>query len=169
MNDMISSNKSMEKDIFFYPFLSGECTPFKYDNAKGCFFGIGLDTISSDIVRSVLEGICFQIKANIQAMERPEERPSEFRVFGGGAESDVWCSMMSDITNRNVTTLPTHETAGIGACMLAAVGSKEVSLADCRLKGNKRFEPDKANQELYEKKYTRYIKMQEKIMKKEEC
>ena len=84
-------------------------------------------------------------------MEKPEEKASELRVFGGGAESDVWCSMMSDITNRNVTTLPTHETAGIGACMLAAVGGKEVSLADCRLKGNKKFKPDRVNVEIYQK------------------
>ncbi len=78
--------------------------------------GLTLATTAGDIVRALLEGICTKIAVYLDAFGGA----SEIRVFGGGAKSEIWCQILSDLTGTAVCVMDTPETASRGAAMLAS-------------------------------------------------
>jgi len=47
----------------------------------------------------------------------------EIRSMGGGAKSDVWLQIKSDMCNKKIVTLKNDETACLGSAILAGVAS----------------------------------------------
>lgn len=107
--------------VFFYPHLAGAGTLYRMNMASGVFHGITLSTDADQIVRSVFEGIAYQIKANLDVMQELHQPAREIRLFGGGAKSAVWGQIIADVTGKAVTTLYTPETANAGAALLAGL------------------------------------------------
>lgn len=168
LDSIVEQREDVTGKVFFYPFLGGSSSPCWYENAKGGFYGITLYTSTSEIVKSVMEGIAYQIKSNIKTMEELTGKLKEVRVFGGGAASDVWCQIIADIINKKVITLYTSETASLGAAILAGMGSgvfTNYSEVGHNVKIKNTFTPRIKMVEAYEKKYKEYIELQEKIMR----
>jgi xylulokinase len=168
LDNMVEETGDTPSNVFFYPLLSGANSPGWYRNSKGCFYGITLSTSPTEIVKSVMEGIAYQIKSNIRVMEKADKSSGDIRIFGGGASSRVWCRMIANVTGKKVLTLYTHETACIGAAILAGLGAcvfNNEDEAGKNIKIKEMFKPDKDCMDSYEQKYREYIIMQEKIMK----
>ncbi len=161
IDEMIENDTTGSAGVLFYPYLGGSASPYWYANSTGCFHGMDMTTSSADLARSVLEGIAFNIRSNIAAMGGHLE---ELRVFGGGASSDIWCRIISDITNTRVQTLKNRETACIGACILAGLGAGLMTDAHDRIKTGKIYHPDKKNIQMYDEKFEKYVMIQKKIM-----
>lgn len=142
--------------VMFFPNLSLE----QAGGPNGMFTGLSLQTTQKEVIRSVLEGVAFQMKQHIENMERLGVRGEEIRLFGGGATSPVWCQMIADVTGKRVQTPATHETANLGAAMIAAVGAgiyENLQAAGSMRAGEPlTYIPDKANQALYEQAYPAY-------------
>ncbi len=102
----------------FYPFLQGDATPF-YSGGAGTFTGLAMITDIGRLARSVMEGIAFRIRENLEAMGDGSDKATDLRVFGGGAKSPIWCSIIANVTNKNVITMPKIEAALAGAAKLA--------------------------------------------------
>lgn len=83
----------------------------------GVFWGLTLDATPGDMARAVLEGVAYEVALLAGRLAAPEARV--LRVFGGGAQSDLWCRMLADITGLAVEVLASHEAAAAGAAMLA--------------------------------------------------
>ena len=47
----------------------------------------------------------------------------EIRSMGGGAKSDVWLQIKSDMCNKQIVTLKNDETACLGSAILAGVAT----------------------------------------------
>ena len=60
------------------------------------------------------------LRSNLDYLAVPAH---EIRAMGGGAKSDVWCSMMADITDKKLVTLKSKEAACLGSAILAGVGA----------------------------------------------
>jgi len=75
--------------VCFYPHLTGATSPLWDVNARGAFTGLSLTNDPSDIARAVLEGVAFQVKANLDAIALMTA-VEEVRLFGGGAKSRLW-------------------------------------------------------------------------------
>ena len=63
--DFVSSVNNVpvgSKDLFFLPYLSGERTPHNDPNARGCFIGLSSHHSSEDLIRDVIEGVCYAIR-----------------------------------------------------------------------------------------------------------
>lgn len=67
------------------PYFQGRSTPDWNDRARGVFANISLGTSKADMMRSLLEGICFEIKNGIENMEKYLDI-SEIYVNGGLTE-----------------------------------------------------------------------------------
>ena len=165
--DLMAENRSERvSDVLFYPFLAGTGTPNWYQDSKGVFYGITLSTTSEEIVKSVLEGIAYQIKSNIMLMESPLEPVNEIRLFGGGAKSEVWCRIIADITGKRVAIPFTPETACAGAAILAGLGAGvygSTEEASRQITITREFYPDARMNRYYEEKFNEYIRMQHRI------
>jgi sugar (pentulose or hexulose) kinase len=151
--------------VRFYPHFTGAGSPYWKGETKGSFYGITLNTGKADMVRSLLEGIAFQIKINIDAAEKISGKViNELRLFGGGSKQEFWVQIIADATGLPVRTLYTPEVANAGAAMLAAKGIGDViDISDEKLI-IKTYEPKSEIREKYSAVLKDYLRIQSKLI-----
>lgn len=167
LNRMAMQAETKENQIFLYPYFAGTGSLHYNQDIKGFLYGLDLNTQANQIVRSVFEGIAYQIKENIDVVEEMYKPVRELRVFGGGSKSEVWCQIIADITNKPVIALYTSEAASIGAAILAGLGAgvfKTPQEAFEFIKVKNVFEPQKDAVENYKDQYQDYLAIQKKVM-----
>lgn len=111
--------------LVFLPYLCGERCPYPDPNARGVFFGLGLEHGHAAMNRAVMEGVTFSLKQVAQrifAMD-PTVKPEKVILSGGGAKSAVWRQMVADIFGIPVVTIQgSGEGGAYGAALVAGVG-----------------------------------------------
>ncbi|MFL6452200.1 MAG: xylulokinase [Bryobacteraceae bacterium] len=115
--------------LFWLPYLMGERTPHLDAAARGAWVGLTARHERSDLVRSVLEGVCFSLKDGLEIIRSLGARPSSIRLSGGGGKSAFWHQMFADIFDAHVSTLETQEGSAYGAALLALIGTGEYGTA----------------------------------------
>jgi len=109
--------------VRFYPHLSGAGSPHWQAGVWGAFSGLSLAVTAGDIVRSVLEGVAFQIRENLEIIEDIDIPIEELILFGGGAQSPFWSQMISDIAGKPASATGMVDVANWGACVLAGAAA----------------------------------------------
>lgn len=157
MSDTVARVAPGSGGVIFTPWLHGNRCPFEDPAAAGIFFNIQLETGKAQMLRAVLEGICFHQRWMLECEEKKTKTSPVIRFVGGGALSKVTCQMLADITGRTVETVEnTKDVGAIGAAMLAAVGSglfPSLTLAAAHVKVNGRYEPNAALKPVYDRNY----------------
>src|SRR5690606_26238259 len=99
-------------------------TPLEDPTVRGGFFNLSLQTRRADIVRSVMEGVAYNSRLLLQSVEKFTRKPFPYLNFiGGGANSDLWCQILADVTNRPIRQVENPVLANNrGAAYIAAVG-----------------------------------------------
>ena len=150
--------------LLHLPYLCGAMNPYWDINARGAFAGLSSSHNRGHIYRSILEGIAFEQLFAINAVEKETgTKVKEFAAIGGGAASDLWLSIITDVTGKNVCIPETTEASALGAAIAAAVGVgwfksfEEAAKKMARIK--KRLEPQKQNNEKYRWLYLKYKKL----------
>ena len=74
--------------------------------ARGGFLNLSLQTTRAHMVRAILEGVAFNMRWVLPAVESfVEQRFDELLFSGGGAVSDAWSQIMADVMDRPVAQL----------------------------------------------------------------
>ncbi|HSU61525.1 MAG TPA: xylulokinase [Bryobacteraceae bacterium] len=115
--------------LFWLPYLMGERTPHLDANARAGWIGLTARHQRADLVRSILEGVCYSLKDGLEIIAALGARPSLVRLSGGGARSPLWHRIFASIFGERVATLETQEGSAYGAALLAMVGTGEYSSA----------------------------------------
>ncbi|MBV9761493.1 MAG: xylulokinase [Acidobacteriaceae bacterium] len=115
--------------LFWLPYLMGERTPHLDARARGAWIGLTAKHRRADLVRAILEGVCFSQKDGLEIIAALGARPNQVRLSGGGAKSAFWHQLFADIFNQPVVTLETQEGSAYGAALLALVGTGEYETA----------------------------------------
>lgn len=117
------------KGVLFTPWLAGERSPVDDRNARAGFHNLSLDIGLPAITRAVLEGVAYNNRWLLEAVERFAGRRLEpIRVFGGGALSDLWCQIHADILDRTLERIADPVYANVrGTAMLAGLALGDVS------------------------------------------
>lgn len=146
--------------LFWLPYLMGERTPHLDANARAAWVGLTARHQRADLVRSVLEGVCYSQKDGLEIISALGAKPSQVRLSGGGAKSPFWHQLFADIFNQDVATLATQEGSAYGAALLALIGTGEYKTAVdvCRvaIKETEWKKPDPAAAAFYAKRYEVY-------------
>lgn len=146
--------------VIFTPWLHGNRCPFEDPNARAMFFNISLETGKTELIRSVLEGVCLHMRWFLETQDKKTKTSSTLRFVGGGALSDVTCQILADCTGRTVETVDSPQNAGaVGAAVLIAAGLKRIpSIAQAGrlIPVTKTFAPNVANKAAYDKNYAVY-------------
>lgn len=79
---------------------------------------ITLAATPQNLAYAVFEGICLEMNRQIKALGATRR----LLVFGGGANSEVWCKILARVTGCEICILDTEQTASLGAAMLASKG-----------------------------------------------
>lgn len=109
--------------LFFLPYLTGERTPHLNPEARGMFFGLTLAHDRASMVRSVVEGISYALTDAMNCIQQLNPTIDRLILSGGGARSDLWKQIISDMLDRPIYTTNMTEEAGIGAAVCAMVGT----------------------------------------------
>jgi gluconokinase len=104
--------------LLFHPYLMGERSPLWNANARASVFGLSVKHTKSHLVRSVLEGIVYNLYLVLKALEDFAGPATLIQATGGFAESPLWRQMMADIFNREVTIPEHYESSCLGAAVL---------------------------------------------------
>ena len=110
--------------VFCLPaFVRGMGPAQRYD-PRGAFVGLTTVTQRGQLVRAVLEGLCFQLRQQIEALVACSGRsPRRLRVVGGGQKNPLWVQLKADVTGLPVEVPAVPEITLLGAAMLAGVGA----------------------------------------------
>jgi xylulokinase len=108
--------------LVFLPYLTGERTPHSDPMARGAFVGLTVRHERGHLARAVMEGVAFGLRDSVELMGK-EIDLGEARVSGGGAGSDVWVQIITDVLDHPVRVVTTAESAAHGAAILAATGN----------------------------------------------
>ncbi|MFC5724207.1 FGGY family carbohydrate kinase [Streptomyces gamaensis] len=108
--------------IVFLPYLSpaGERAPFLDPYARGTFWGLSLEHGRADIARAVFEGLSLVVRDCLTA---PGTAAGELRLSGGGAQSELWCRLIADVTGLPVLRAAGTEHGAKGAFLTGLVAT----------------------------------------------
>jgi xylulokinase len=120
--------------VIFTPWLKGERTPVEDRTLRGAFLNVSLSTGRDHLTRAVLEGVAFNARWLMDAVEGFVRRPfASLRILGGGAQSDLWCQIHADILGRRLERVAEPAYANVrGAGLFAAISLGRESLDGVR-------------------------------------
>ena len=143
--------------VIFTPWLHGNRCPFEDSNAGGMLFNLRVDNDKGDIIRAVLEGICYHLRWLLESTEAKVKTSDTIRFVGGGALSHLTCQMLADITGRRIETVSNSQEVGaIGTALVAAAGIRKVNVLDLAkelVKPDRVYVPDPDTKAVYERNY----------------
>lgn len=154
-------------ELLILPHFAGAATPYMDNKSKGAIIGLTLETKSIEIYQALMEAVAFEMKLNLEILERAGIHITSLRASGGGALSKDWLQMKADILDIPITSLGAAQSGTLGCVMLAGVSSGIYeSLEQARdifvkTKGIYYPRPDKTA--LYMEKYKKYKKLYQAV------
>lgn len=116
--------------LLFHPYLTGERAPLWNPDARGSFFGLTMNHHKEHMIRSVLEGVIYNMYTVLLAMEEQIGRPHRILATGGFARSSLWRQMMADIFDQEVIVPESIESSCLGAVVLGLYATGRVDSFD---------------------------------------
>ncbi len=131
--------------------------------AKGAIIGFGDVHTRAHIYRAIIEGIAFALREGKERIEKRSGIPiTSLRVSGGGSQSDSALQLTADVFGLPTSRPSLYETSGLGAAVDAAVGLGYYdgfkSAVNAMTRMGKIFEPNRANQRMYNDLYSKVYK-----------
>jgi sugar (pentulose or hexulose) kinase len=128
--------------------------------AKGAVIGFGDVHTRAHLYRSILEGLAYALREGKERIERRSHRPiHSLRVSGGGSQSEAIMQLTADVFGLPASRAHLYETSGLGAAIVAAVGTglhpDFESAVSAMTRIGDLFEPDPANHRLYDDLYNK--------------
>ena len=160
LEEVINSIPAGSNGVVFTPWLHGNRCPFEDPNAAGMFFNIRLDTGKTELIRAVVEGICFHMR---WMLERQEQKVNKFkttdavRFCGGGALGETTCQILADVLQRDVVVVESPQNIGaVGAAACIAVGIGVIpKMTDVKklIPIKTTYHPKKENKQIYDRNF----------------
>jgi xylulokinase len=146
--------------LMFTPFLHGSKTPFEDGNIRGSLSGLDLETSRGDLLRAVIEGICFHFRWMLESQAKKCQVSETIRFAGGLARINVVGQILADITGHTIETVKHPQYVGaLGAAAIAAIGLGKLKFEDIHsyIEITNTYKPNPEVHEIYNKLYTKYL------------
>lgn len=131
ISDPSETNDIMEKcedtsGVIFVPAFSGLYAPRWRPDARASICGMTFNTDRNQIVRSLLEGIVFQLNEIVYSLtsDMGIEMLHVLRCDGGMTKNKAFMQFNSDIINTKIEVSKYKEVTALGAAVLAGLGVK---------------------------------------------
>lgn len=153
--EYIKDTPAGSNGIVFSPWMHGNRCPFEDHNVRGVFFNLGITNRGSDLVKSVIEGVCMHMRWMLEATEKTFKTTPVVRFTGGSAISPLISQILADVIGREVETIedPRH-VGSIGAAALMALSFgmiKDIKDIKSIIKVKAKYEPNQGNKAVYDK------------------
>lgn len=152
--------------LLFLPYLLGERAPLWNANARGVYFGVNITHEQSHFVRATIEGILFEIYS-IGKLLQTYRKIDKLYVNGTYATLPIWSQIISDMYGKQVYINDNHDSANVGAAMLALTEMQVFSSleeAAKTIQSSKVYQPNLVNHQKYQKLYAIFEKLSYKLI-----
>ncbi|MEM4446357.1 MAG: xylulokinase [Candidatus Jordarchaeales archaeon] len=153
--------------ILVLPHFIGAGAPYWNPNSRGVIFGLALGHTRKHLIRALMEGVCFEIRKNIEVMREVGISINEMRITGGATRSDLWNQIQADIYNLPIVIGAVEEATALGAAILAGVGVgvyKSISeAAERAVKIKEVKKPDATKRKVYDSLYSLHVELYEAL------
>ena len=137
--------------------------------AKGAIVGFGDVHGRAHVYRAILEGLAYGLREGAERTVRKSGvEIRELRVSGGGSQSRAAVQLFADVFGVPASRPHTHEAAGLGAAIDAALGlgfhpDPATAVAEM-VRIGERFEPSRGASAIYEDLYRSvYLPMYDRL------
>jgi xylulokinase len=164
LNRLVGAVPPGSDGLIFVPHLEGRAypnNPALRGHWKGFTRGHGL----AHFYRSILEGIGYEYAIYKETIMKLSggEIPVGVRAVGGGAKSDVWNQIKSDILGSSYSTINREDISTLGSALVAAASAghvKDLKKTVRRIvREEKTFSPNRKNTRTYAGSVSRYRKL----------
>lgn len=150
-------------DLFFLPHLAGSGTPMMDSSSKGAFLGLTLGTTKNQMYKSIIEGICFESRINVDLLKECGIEINRLVSVGGGSKSANLLRIKSNVLGRSVCTLEAPEAGAMGLAVICAhalkVYEKIEQATAAMVKIKNKIHPDTEMHKAYTSRYETYRKI----------
>lgn len=152
--------------LIFLPYLNGERTPYWDSHARGVFFGANLKTEKAHFIRSVMEGVSFGLRNNIETVESLGIHIDQVRAVGGGLKSPVWLDILAKILRKPIHTVTAPDTGNLGNSLMVG---KALGLYSSYVEASRRMVAAEQvvscpeGREVYEKQYATFLELYQQL------
>ncbi len=105
-------------DLIYLPYLMGERSPILDARSRGVFFGLSAIHTKEHMARAVMEGVAYSLYNCLEVLRENDIECSDMAFCGGGAKSDFWRKMFTDVYGVPVKLMQSSEGAVLGAAIL---------------------------------------------------
>lgn len=170
--DLIMDNMDDKPtSLMVLPYFTPTGTPYFDSEVSGIIHGLKLTTTRGQILRALIEGVGYEMKLNLEILEKSGISIKEIRAIGGGAKNDRMLQLMADILGVPVIKVKVTEAACMAAAMLACHAHSGEPLGELVarwVKTERVIEPNPQNKEYYTERFSIYKKMYPLLKKLEE-
>src|SRR5580704_6539624 len=163
MNAMVDSVEPGSGRVLFTPWLNGERSPVDDHTIRGGFHNLSLSTTRAQMVRAVFEGVAFNSRWLLEAVEKFADRRFESLAFiGGGANSDQWAQIHADVLGREIRQISQPVLAnvrGAGFIALVALGRVTVDQIPGMVEVRRTFTPSGATAGEYDILFREFVSL----------
>ncbi len=156
----INADKLGKNNVLFFPHLTGDKTVYADPRIRGAFLGLSIDTSREEMMQAVMEGVAFALKDIVEVLKSIDIHIQTAKITGGGANSDLWIRIISNVLNIPIAKLSPGAGPGYGVGLLALYGCGACdtlqSLVHQNITIEKTIHPEQGLPEQYEKKYAVY-------------
>lgn len=118
--EMFHGIDRVENRLLVIPHLFGSGTPGMNQEEGACVLGMRPDTAPEEILQAVLEGLAFDMRINIENMERAGIPVRQIRAAGGGAKSPEAMQVRADVLGQRLYIPKDVQAGARGVFFIAA-------------------------------------------------
>ncbi len=148
INEDIKDIGAASNGVMATPWIAGMHAPMS-DLARTVFVGMSLKHDRRHIINAMMEGICMDMRLGY--VNNPVKCIS---AVGGGANSDHWMQILSNVLQTEVSVPQNNQHAGaLGAAVCALVGLgeyRDLDEASAFVKEKRHFYPDASTAKVYD-------------------
>lgn len=147
-------------NVYVLPHFVGSGTPTLDYRSRGAIVGLHMGVTRYEVCRAVLESNCYEMRLNVEQLEKASIVLSELAAVGGGSRSELWLRLKADILQKRIVLCECSEAGALGAGILAAVAAgvhKDVrSAVSAMVRYKGAVEPDVTMKAYYDDRFAGY-------------
>jgi xylulokinase len=155
------------RGLIYTPWLFGERTPVDDTSLRAGLINLSLEHSREDLIRAFLEGVALNTRWMLEPFVRfVGRRIRAITMVGGGAQSDLWCQIMADVTGCAIRQpeAPIQANA-LGAAFIGAAGVGALTLRESAtlLRIRHVYEPDGRHRSLYDERFKTFREIHRRL------
>lgn len=149
--------------IYVLPYFGGASTPYQDLNAKGAILNLTTKTEDYQVYKAIMEGTAMEMRFNGETVKKYGIKINSLVATGGGANSDTWLKIKSNVQKVQIKTLRSSEGGLCGCAMIQAVAMGIAENYEQAKKifvvYDKHYLPSEKDCEKYDDHYSKYKKI----------